>query len=68
MLAEMVIHDTGKIERVSVTIPDNDIPVRPKHKTFCTKFSEWIMDGREVVPDNKAVCTACADEACYRVR
>lgn len=57
-----------KIERVSVTIPENDIPGMPKHKTVCTKCGERIMDGREVMRDNKAVCKACADGAYYQVK
>lgn len=61
------MHDTDKIERVSVTIPNNDIPVMPKHKTVCTKNSWRIMDSHEVMPYNKAVSKAGTDGAYYRV-
>jgi len=56
-----------RIQRVSVDIPENDIPGMPKRKTVCTKCGERVMDGREVVRDGKAVCKACADGAYYRV-
>lgn len=56
-----------KIQRVSVEIPENDIPGMPKHKTVCTQCGERVMDGREFVREGKAVCKACADGAYYQV-
>jgi formylmethanofuran dehydrogenase subunit E len=56
-----------KIERVSVSIPEDDIPGMPRHKTVCSKCGERIMDGRDVMHDGNVMCKACANGAYYQV-
>lgn len=56
-----------KIERVSITIPEDDIPGFPRQKTVCSKCGERIMDGRQVTHDGKVLCKSCANGAYYQV-
>lgn len=48
------------IEEVRVDVPENDLPGRPRHKEICSVCGERIMDQREVIRGDKAVCKACA--------
>lgn len=66
-LATAPEHEILKIERVSVTIPEDDIPGMPRHKTICSKCGERIMDGRDVMQDGKILCKSCANGAYYQV-
>ncbi len=56
-----------KIERVTVDIPDDDIPGFPKGKAVCSICGERVMDNRHSMVNGKPVCRACRDGAYYTV-
>jgi formylmethanofuran dehydrogenase subunit E len=64
-LAESPEEEILTIQRVSVSIRDEDIPGFPRYKTKCSRCGEQIMDHREVVVENKEVCRSCAEGAYY---
>lgn len=67
VLATVPEDEILKIERVSITIPEDDIPGMPRHKTVCSTCGERIMDGREVMHDGKVMCRNCANGSYYQV-
>jgi formylmethanofuran dehydrogenase subunit E len=54
-----------KIERVSIHVPENDLPGYPKGSAICHSCGERIMDNRQVVVDGKSMCRNCAGESYY---
>lgn len=54
------------IQHVELTTPLNDIISRPNIKTICEICGEEIINGREVMNNNIAVCRACAGESYFR--
>lgn len=53
------------IQQVHVTIPREDLPGFPTHKDVCTRCGEQIMDSKEIIIDEKAVCKNCAHGSYY---
>lgn len=55
-----------KVEAVSITLGEYDLPGHPKSRVACSKCLEGINDGREVRTKQEAVlCRACAESAYY---
>jgi len=54
------------IRRVSVTIPDCDMPGRPKKRVQCEACGDWVQDCREVVKDGRTLCKSCAYGSYYQ--
>lgn len=67
LLAECPEEEILKIERISIHVPENDIPGFPKGKAVCSACGERIMDGREVIADGKTLCKNCAGKSYYQV-
>ncbi len=55
-----------KVERVSVTLEEQDQPGRPISRVFCDDCGEGINDRREVTRDGRTLCRACAGEAYFK--
>jgi formylmethanofuran dehydrogenase subunit E len=53
------------LEEVKMSIPDVDLPGLPKKRENCTVCGERIMDGREVIVNQKPLCRACANGKYY---
>ena len=49
-----------KIEQVRITIPEYDMPGRPKKRVQCEKCGDWVQDGREIEKEGMILCKSCA--------
>lgn len=56
-----------RVQKVSITVPPEDLPGFPTHKDVCSRCGEEIMDRKEIVIDGKAVCKNCAHGSYYTV-
>ena len=50
---------------VTVTVPEEDLPGRPKRRIKCEKCGEYVQDKRDVNIDGKLLCKACAEGTYY---
>ena len=58
-----------KTELVNVELSDFDLPGSPRSRVICSRCSEGINDGREVVAaDGSVFCRACAEGKYYSER
>jgi formylmethanofuran dehydrogenase subunit E len=64
-LAEMPEADLLKISKVTVAIPDEDLPGLPRSRVRCSVCGEQVLDGKEVIVDGKPVCRSCVNGAYY---
>ena len=55
------------VRHVKVNYQPEDLPGKPLKKMVCPVCNERVMDGREVVRGEVAMCKACADGAYYDV-
>ena len=67
ILAECPEAEILKIERVTIDIPDDDIPGLPHQKAVCTRCGERVMDNRHILVEGRPVCRNCANGSYYRV-
>jgi len=56
-----------KIERVSIDIPDDDIPGFPHGKATCSVCGELVMDNRHIMVDGRSMCKNCGTKSYYTV-
>ncbi|HIJ89943.1 MAG: FmdE family protein [Desulfobulbaceae bacterium] len=56
-----------KVQAVSVTVPEKDMPGRPMRRVQCERCGDWVQDCREVMLDGKALCKPCALGRYYEV-
>jgi formylmethanofuran dehydrogenase subunit E len=54
-----------KLQEVKVNIAEVDLPGFPKKRENCTVCGERIMDGREVIVNQKVLCRSCANGKYY---
>jgi len=54
------------MEEVVVDIPEEDMPGSPRRAVVCAVCGERVVDGREVMDGERALCRACAGESYYR--
>jgi len=54
-------------KEVKVTVPDEDMPGRPRRRVTCDKCGEYVQDSRDVNVDGKELCKACAHGGYYEV-
>ncbi len=55
-------------EEVTVKLCQEDLPGKPSRKVTCVACGEAIMDGRDLLLDDKILCKACANGAYYQKR
>jgi formylmethanofuran dehydrogenase subunit E len=67
VLAECPEDEILKIERVSIDIPEDDMPGFPKGKAICSVCGERIMDNRHIVVAGKVMCRNCSTTSYYTV-
>ena len=56
-----------RIERVKVTIPEEDLPGLPKHKETCSVCGEQILDLKETHVGDAPACKNCASGSYYTI-
>jgi len=54
-----------RVERVSLTIPSEDLPGRPLRRVRCDECNDWVQDRRDVVSEEKTLCRNCAHGRYY---
>jgi formylmethanofuran dehydrogenase subunit E len=54
-------------KEVKVTVPEEDMPGRPKRRIICKKCGEYVQDSRDVHIDGNELCKACAHGGYYEV-
>jgi formylmethanofuran dehydrogenase subunit E len=64
-MAQASEDEVVNIQPVMVAIPETDLPGFPKKKANCSVCGERIMDGREVLVNQKVLCRACANGKYY---
>lgn len=64
-MAKTPENEIVNIQKVTVNIPEMDLPGLPKKRETCSKCGERVMDGREVIIGNKVLCKACANGKYY---
>ena len=53
------------VQRVSVTLPESDLPGHPKSRVACEACGEGINDSREIYQAGRTLCRGCAGERYY---
>lgn len=56
-----------KVQPVSVTVPEEDMPGRPKRRVQCERCGDWVQDCREVMREGKPLCKSCALGRYYEI-
>jgi formylmethanofuran dehydrogenase subunit E len=56
-----------RVQRVSVSIPDEDMPGRPKRRVQCEACGDWVQDCRDLEIEGRRLCRACAGDRYYTV-
>jgi formylmethanofuran dehydrogenase subunit E len=54
-------------EKVSVSIPSQDMPGRPLSRVRCTECDEYVQDIREIKENGRTLCKACAHGGYYSI-
>ena len=58
--------DLFRIEEVTVDLSPEDLPGKPSRKVTCSACGESVMDGRDLLLNEKTLCKACAQGAYYK--
>jgi formylmethanofuran dehydrogenase subunit E len=56
-----------KVQPVKITVPEEDMPGRPKRRVQCERCGDWVQDCREVMQDGKPLCKPCAHGRYYEI-
>ena len=56
-----------KVQAVAITVPEEDMPGRPKRRVQCERCGDWVQDCRDVMQDGKALCKPCAHGRYYEL-
>ena len=56
-----------RVEEVAVDIPATNLPGRPLKRVQCSRCSDWVQDGREIVKVGEVLCRSCVQGRYYRV-
>lgn len=62
---EMPEEDLVMIKKVSVKLPTEELPSRPTHIVLCASCGELVFDHKEIVKEDRILCTSCAFGAYY---
>ncbi len=55
-----------RVQRVEVTVPDEDYPGPTRFKAICSRCGQVVRDRREVSEDGRLLCKPCTDEVYFR--
>jgi formylmethanofuran dehydrogenase subunit E len=53
------------IQKVSVDLPDSEMPGPPKSHAVCSRCGQMVRDGKERYIDGQPLCRPCAGEGYY---
>ncbi|MBN1191973.1 MAG: TraR/DksA C4-type zinc finger protein [Dehalococcoidales bacterium] len=67
-IAQTPDRDMVILQEVEVNIPETDLPGSPHKRAYCSVCGERIVDGREIIRDEKTFCRACAGSRYYNVK
>ena len=67
LLGEIPEPEILKIERVQITVPEDDLPGSSRHKETCSVCSEQVMDNRVIMAGEKIMCRNCGIKSYYTV-
>jgi len=56
-----------KVQAVAITVPEEDMPGRPKRRVQCERCGDWVQDCREVMQEGKPLCKPCAHGRYYEI-
>jgi formylmethanofuran dehydrogenase subunit E len=56
-----------KVQPVKITVPEEDMPGRPKRRVQCERCGDWVQDCREIIQDGKPLCKPCAHGRYYEI-
>jgi formylmethanofuran dehydrogenase subunit E len=54
-----------RVQRVTIAVPDEDLPGPTRYKATCSRCGQIVRDRREVIKDGKSLCKPCADDAYF---
>lgn len=49
-----------RVQPVRVTVPEEDLPGRPRRRVQCESCGEWVQDCRDVQQNSRTLCRPCA--------
>ncbi len=55
------------VQRVSVKIPETDLPGSPRSQAVCIKCGQVVRDGREIETEYGVICAPCSDRSYFKV-
>ncbi|MBU0675341.1 MAG: formylmethanofuran dehydrogenase [Proteobacteria bacterium] len=53
------------IQRVHLTIPEEDLPGRPLRRVRCEQCGDWVQDCREIIQEGRTLCKPCVHGRYY---
>lgn len=56
-----------RVQKVSVIVPEEDLPGRPRKRVQCEACGDWVQDSRDVEVDGKVLCRPCAYGSYYSI-
>ena len=56
-----------QVQEVRVSVPEEDMPGRPKRRVQCQVCGDWVQDSRDVEKDGRIMCRPCAYGGYYEV-
>jgi len=54
-----------RVQRVTVTVPDEDLPGPTRFKETCARCGQVVRDRREVIKDGISLCKPCTDDVYF---
>jgi formylmethanofuran dehydrogenase subunit E len=55
------------VQRVQVSLPENDMPGPPRHHAICERCGQMIRDGKEMHLPDAIICRPCSEESYFKV-
>ncbi|MCP3889759.1 MAG: formylmethanofuran dehydrogenase [Desulfobulbaceae bacterium] len=55
------------VQRVQISLPENDMPGPPKHHTICDCCGQIVRDGKEIQCGNETLCRPCSDKSYFKI-
>ena len=59
--------DVVSAQRVTIHIPPEELPGKPKRTVMCVKCREKVMDNKDIMAKGGPICLACAKGPYYRI-
>ncbi|MCP4622151.1 MAG: formylmethanofuran dehydrogenase [bacterium] len=54
-----------RVQRVTIAVPDEDLPGPTRYKATCSRCGQIVRDRREVIKDGNSLCKPCTDDAYF---